>query len=524
MPQQLFNLTRVGNKNARTLPFPTSKESETVLSQNDIEPKNSKESTPSSETTSSSEVSSIDADDSLTKARDLQARIHSFDDIRNLPMSLQDKRIIRSQFVLQLTTQRKKLSFFAEKRNIIIYHLKTAVLEMLSIVDKLAIWKKPLLKVGCKFGNATKSYFLFIRWLMITNLFVAMIIYFNISGELTRAYRMRNGDGKMEDVYPYTLIWSNSSIVDFEEIGVMTFSDGNRRLINRTCYKESNDLTPLEINTIYSSLASWFNAEGDIIHTTMFYGYHQPVVKENQLYFGFKYLITFISIFALIFYLIIDRAMKGFAQMKVKTSSMQCSYVNNVFAGWDFSISFKEAAELRHESILGVLLEDIDADEKKERLLEKTLFGKIILYTKRTIIWAIVIGFMLGGVFLISKAVMLKNVGGRNPDVNNFFFQILIRLGLMSILPQLTLVAVTSTAPILFKLLVKIEEYSDEKAFQITILRTSLVRLFAIFMLVMALIVKLQCRLDLPARLVSFINAERTLPDDSCLTCTWWSF
>ena len=113
-------------------------------------------------------------------------------------------------------------------------------------------------------------------------------------------------------------------------------------------------------------------------HAPIYYGFYQPLVtgkaletEESQNYehnrFPAEYLLTFMIVYLVILLLLVARSFTDVqsAANKKRLASLEVVYTDRVFCGWDFSITEGKAASLRKIAILGLLVEDVEADEKK---------------------------------------------------------------------------------------------------------------------------------------------------------------
>ena len=130
-------------------------------------------------------------------------------------------------------------------------------------------------------------------------------------------------------------------------------------------------------------------------------------------------------------------------------------------------------------------MEDVEADEKKAQIQEKTTCQKWTLKIKRVLIQIIFFLYMIFTVWAISSSVKLGRTASK--DKNHILHKV------SKIIPQITLSIVTGAASPLFKILTGLENYSDETTFLTILRRNTMVKMIAILLFVASLIVPMQC-------------------------------
>lgn len=332
-------------------------------------------------------------------------------------------------------------------------HFRVAVKEWLY---SLQLWRGHLKDIEGQFGSGVVSYFVFLRWLMLLNLFVFLMEFGFVS-------------------LPTLVICS----------GTRT-SDASGHATNVTsckydfAYSASNktDSSPLTM------VLDFFTGQGWISNTIMFYSsYPSDVIisQEGVRYLlPLAYLLTGGAYFLFCLIVMIQTASSGFRQGYIESEGVFNSFCNRLFSAWDYCISERSAAMHKKQIIAQDFCFELEEEARLRRIRNRTKKQKIALYGTRIIINLFIVpalwyvSFILVFGVIIGKKVTEK---GRNQ-----FEQMLIRssLSLAITIPNLIL-------PPLFEFLSVFEDWSPKFELGLNLLRRILVKLPSIAMLMILL-------------------------------------
>ncbi|XP_070683565.1 transmembrane channel-like protein 5 [Pempheris klunzingeri] len=96
--------------------------------------------------------------------------------IRGLPMSCEEKKHIRSQVLtFKSAKQSRKLTYFADCSENVSLSFRRCGYGMRSARQALELWQGIMKEIGGRFGTSVLSYFLFLKWLLMFNMFSFLV-------------------------------------------------------------------------------------------------------------------------------------------------------------------------------------------------------------------------------------------------------------------------------------------------------------------------------------------------------------
>ncbi|XP_061844244.1 transmembrane channel-like protein 5 isoform X2 [Nerophis lumbriciformis] len=96
--------------------------------------------------------------------------------IRDLPMSFKEKKHIRSQVLaIKSSKQSRRFTCFADCSETASVSIRRAGDNIRSAKQALGLWQGVMKEIGGKFGTSVLSYFLFLKWLLMVNIFSFLV-------------------------------------------------------------------------------------------------------------------------------------------------------------------------------------------------------------------------------------------------------------------------------------------------------------------------------------------------------------
>lgn len=234
--------------------------------------------------------------------------------IRDLPMSFHEKKNIRSQ-VLALRTfhEAQQFTCFADCSENVSMTLRRCGYTMKSARQALDLWQGTLKEVGGKFGSSVLSYFLFLKWLLMFNVF--------------------------------------SFLVNFGFITIPLLVHG-----------------PTPPNVTFRGLEILTGA-GYFAQTVLYYGSYsnQTLVGAVDYHMQLSYFLTIAVYMASCLMVLIYSMAKSFMENYVPSDS-SCGSAWQLLCSWDFSVINERAVRQRKSNLRVQLQESLSESFQKERL------------------------------------------------------------------------------------------------------------------------------------------------------------
>ncbi|KAF1397923.1 Transmembrane channel-like protein 7, partial [Spheniscus humboldti] len=378
---------------------------------------------------------------------------------REYPLTIAEKRRLRDCQQADI----KYISGWKQWKRTSSKSLKKVLNEVRELFSHLELWRGDIRSIEGKFGTGIQSYFSFLRFLVLLNLII-FILMFNF----------------------VTL----PSIISEYGIFNSSFAKISPKNIEPHCtvYKPSGNMG---LVYFYTYLKDLLGGTGFLEVTSLFYGYYTiDAVWLSTLRYNLPlaYLLTTFAYLALSLLWIIKRSVEGFKQNLVHDEDQFQSYCNKVFAGWEFCITDPRAAWLKHRSLQYELQTDLEEERLKRKIADRTMKEKLRIYSLRIFINIIVIAVLSGCFYCIYRATVFSqensNVSIGHDDVSNTNFQANL---LVQYLPSIVITLANFIAPQIFSFLIRFEDYSPAFEIRLTLMRCVFVRLANIGVLLFSL-------------------------------------
>ncbi|KAM6941094.1 transmembrane channel-like protein 7 [Lycodopsis pacificus] len=369
--------------------------------------------------------------------------------IRELPKTMAEKRRDETQRL----EENRELSSFGQLKvstRRCLRRLRDDVHEWLS---SLKLWRGDIHMIEGMFGTGILSYFSFLRFLVMLNLIIFVLMFSFVmlpiiiapsaSGNIT----YNQNDGSVCSVYPNS---ARRGLVIFHEHITDLLSGG-----------------------------------GFLEQTYLFYGYY----KVDKIHFTkatynlpLAYLLVTIAYLFLSLVWIVKRSATGFKRNLIQDEDRFQSFCNKIFAGWDFCITNENAVRLKRSSLLYELRTDLEEERIKQKIADRTRKERCRIYLIRLILNLFVIAVLASCFYSIYEATIFSQKVQMDKIKENFIVDLIYEY-----LPSIVMTLANFIIPLLFSVIINYEDYSPAFEIRFTLMRCVFMRLTSIGVLLFSL-------------------------------------
>ncbi|XP_014792189.1 PREDICTED: transmembrane channel-like protein 7 [Calidris pugnax] len=372
---------------------------------------------------------------------------------RECPLTMAEKRRLR----VNQQADVKHLSGGKQWRRTSSKSLKKVLSEVKEFSSYLTLWRHDIHSIEGKFGTGIQSYFSFLRFLVLLNfiIFILMFSFVTLPSIIAKYGMFNSSFAKI----PPKNIESHCTVYEPSGTKGLTY--------------------------FYNYLKDLLSGTGFLEVTSLFYGYYTidaawiSIMRYNL---PLAYLLATFAYLALSLIWIISRSLEGFKRNLVHAEDQFQSYCNKVFAGWDFCITDPNAARLKHRSLQYELQTDLEEERLKRKIAERTTKEKLRIYSLRIFINVIVLAVLLGCFYSIYRATVFSQENSNGVSNMNFLVNLLVQY-----LPSIVITTANMLAPLIFSFLIRYEDYSPAFEIRMILLRCVFVRLASIGVLLFSL-------------------------------------
>lgn len=473
--------------------------------------------------------------ENLTDEERIWEEIH---EIKSMPVSMAQKREMKAQ--LQNATKLRLQGFdqFKWQRRKVCQQFHAKWSEWLI---KMELWRNSLKTIEGNCGTGVVAYFHFLRWLILLNLSIFLLILIfivlpqvvlspthedhglscseaherntteccyqeylrrNTHSDVSAVWDLIQGKRFMEKTIMFYGMYSNKVFgthFDTSHSGSDSISDGNS--YGSTSYIYNGSYTP------YIDDADADGGDGDggdddndeiVANFTSIDGNAKPTLVSTslldlsnvQFYYNLPLAYLSINVVFLLMSLvaIVKSVSREFKDRMVEGEGQFYQYCNLVFGGWDFCIHNEKSAHIKHKALLNEIKGLLQSKRMElERFNRpKDLMFKLVMI--RLLVNAIVCIILLvaAWIILVSIDYSLDTYVHHFPEpedspsitnIGNDDLDKLLRSLLLEFLPYITITSMNFLVPLLFNYLVQFEQYSPMFVIKITLLRTVFLRL-----------------------------------------------
>lgn len=338
-----------------------------------------------------------------------------------------------------------------------------------------SLWHKELKKIEGTFGTGVGSYFRFLRYLFLLNLAIAILVCgFLLTPQLlVRAHPQQpSGAVATPSTTPATQTLTPAALRVEDEpsssnLPVFTWSPLNPPANIDSC---NDSLTSKEFGGL-----DWLTGAGWFDTTELYYGTYSSEdvsLAAHQHYSMPKaYFLVIFVLFIIYLVVILHRVVVLYKNNDIDIEhDMSASFVRKVFSSWDFSITERKAADIKHKSIyseLKEILQEYLSEEQEEDWLQRAK-GWLV----KVVFWTLVLAFLalLGwATYAMLDLDILHNTKSS--------------AGLL--LYPLIVTCIILVIPLVFTQVVRVEGYSTPRTrLYVTLVRTILLKLTVLGVLV----------------------------------------
>ncbi|XP_063286398.1 transmembrane channel-like protein 7 [Pelobates fuscus] len=378
--------------------------------------------------------------------------------LRDYALSIQDKRKIRDS----QTSRTPYTNGWNQWRESSWNQARRYKDDISALFSYLKLWQSNINSIEGKFGTGIGSYFSFLRFLVLLNL-VIFILMFSFT-TLPVAISKQG-------------IFNSSQIIPAAtDVSCTIYSPAGQGLLY-----------------FYKNIIDLLSGTGFLELTYLFYGYY---TVESVTVYVFSYSLPLAYVLVTISYLflsviwIVKRAVEGFKLSLVNNEDRFQSYCNKIFAGWDFCIADVQYARLKHSSLHHELKTDL-AEERIRQRKDKRTRGETIRICSLRLFLNIIVIAVLGGCFYavyVATTYSQEHSNSVGPQQTNA-----INL-LVEYLPSIVITIANFVTPLIFESIVRYEDYSPAFEIRFTLIRCVFVRLASIAVLLITLWSQITCQ------------------------------
>ncbi|XP_059902552.1 transmembrane channel-like protein 7 isoform X1 [Gadus macrocephalus] len=367
--------------------------------------------------------------------------------VRELPRTMAEKRRDREQRL----EQDRELSSWRQRRRSLHRSLRRLRADLQERLSALVLWRGDIHLIEGMFGTGILSYFSFLRFLVLLNLVIFLLMFSFVMLPIIIAphaggnVTFNQADGSVCSVYPAS---ARRGLVIFHEHITDLLSGG-----------------------------------GFLEQTYLFYGYY----KVHAISFpGFTYNLPLAYLLVTVAYLclslvwIVQRSATGFKRNLIQDEDRFQSFCNKIFAGWDCCITNEDAASLKRSSLLYELKTDLEEERIKQKIADRSRKERCRIYTIRLILNVFVIAVLAACFYSIYRATIFSQKA--QMDKVNFMRDLIYEY-----LPSIVITLANFITPLLFSVIINFEDYSPAFEIRFTLMRCVFMRLTSIGVLLFSL-------------------------------------
>ncbi|XP_039651536.1 nodal modulator 1 [Perca fluviatilis] len=355
--------------------------------------------------------------------------------IRELPTTVAEKR----RHVTQRLEEARELSSLRQLRQSTRRHLRRLRDDAQAWLSWLKLWRGDIRLIEGMFGTGILSYFSFLRFLVMLNLIIFVLMFSFVMLPLIIAPHVS---------------------------GNITYT----QKVGSVCSEYSGTARRGLVN-FHEHITDLLSGGGFLERTYLFYGYY----KVDKIHFPkatynlpLAYLLVTIAYLFLSLIWIVKRSATGFKRNLIQDEDRFQSFCNKIFAGWDFCITNENAVRLKRSSLLYELRTDLEEERIKQKIADRTRKERCRIYLIRLILNLFVIGVLAACFYSIYSATIFSQKVQMDNIKENFIVDLIYEY-----LPSIVITLANFVTPLLFSVIINYEDYSPAFEIRFTLMRFS---------------------------------------------------
>ncbi|KAF1394792.1 hypothetical protein PFLUV_G00004830 [Perca fluviatilis] len=353
--------------------------------------------------------------------------------IRELPTTVAEKR----RHVTQRLEEARELSSLRQLRQSTRRHLRRLRDDAQAWLSWLKLWRGDIRLIEGMFGTGILSYFSFLRFLVMLNLIIFVLMFSFVMLPLIIAPHVS---------------------------GNITYT----QKVGSVCSEYSGTARRGLVN-FHEHITDLLSGGGFLERTYLFYGYY----KVDKIHFPkatynlpLAYLLVTIAYLFLSLIWIVKRSATGFKRNLIQDEDRFQSFCNKIFAGWDFCITNENAVRLKRSSLLYELRTDLEEERIKQKIADRTRKERCRIYLIRLILNLFVIGVLAACFYSIYSATIFSQKVQMDNIKENFIVDLIYEY-----LPSIVITLANFVTPLLFSVIINYEDYSPAFEIRFTLMR-----------------------------------------------------
>ncbi|XP_069036971.1 transmembrane channel-like protein 7 [Lepisosteus oculatus] len=369
--------------------------------------------------------------------------------VRQLARSMAEKRRAREQHI----EQRKDLNRWQQWRLSVRRSWRRFREDSQEVLSALVLWRGDIHAIEGKFGTGILSYFSFLRFLVLLN-FIIFLLMFGLI--ILPIIIVSHSSANMTFVQQY-----GSECTDYP-------SSVRRGLV-----------------LFHQYIIDLLSGTGFLEQTYLFYGYYNvDLVRFSRFTYNvpLAYLLATFAYLFLSLVWIVKRSVAGFKQNLVQDEDRFQSFCNKIFSGWDFCITDENAAKLKRSSLLYELRTDLEEERIKQKIADRTFKERCRIYLIRLVLNLFVVTILAGCFYCIYRATIYSQERQTLKLQTNFILDLIVEY-----LPSIVITLGNFITPLMFDVIIQFEDYSPAFEIRFTLMRCVFMRLASIGVLLFSL-------------------------------------
>ncbi|BES89601.1 TMC domain [Nesidiocoris tenuis] len=371
--------------------------------------------------------------------------------IKAMPVTMAQKKEIKAKLLSADTFRMQGMRRLKWRRRKLWEYLKVRWKEFHTRIE---LWRSSFQKMDGRFGPAITSFFTFIKWLMLLNIVVALII-------------------------SSFIILPTAVMEEREEECLPTNQTSTSIPCCSQLYMEHNSSLAAP-----SAVFEVLQGSGWLDRTLLFYGYYTytPLINGSIYYdLPVAYVFTFMSVFLLCFFTILKSGSVGFKERLIESEGQYYKFCSLVFSGWDFCLHSDKGTSAKHKALFLEMKEHIEQerreDDKKNRSRDECC---------RTLLTRLSMKILVKLIFAAASSLIYFTIQFAYTELQTDDYTDEYRL-LLEYMPALSIVGVNLVVPNILHYLVTLEGYSPLNTQRMVLLRNLLLRFSTICVLLVSI-------------------------------------